>query len=644
MKKITLTAIIFTFCGGLFSQTMLANKKVYPSKNTNKIFLKENISYEKSGGDILYEQNFNGSIGDFTTSGVDQNVWQFDLDGASGQWASPYDMIQSTTSFNGFMIFDADLSNPGDPSTYVYRSGMLVSPIIDLSSNSSFFISFEHQLMYCCSYTFYPTLEVTTDGFNTFTAYDVRDIGFSVNETPGTVTKIVLIDDFINNNPNLNQFQFRFNFDGNSHQTTHYYWQIDDIKIIEKHNTEVSLEKLWLGDIFNGYEITESTPFLAPNLTVQGVVRSMGISNPNDFKIRLSVKDSLGNEVHNSVGGVLNNNFTNEYDTIIFNSNFALNTLSLGVYQISATLEYNGTDGNLSNNSKSRTFNMTQNKLSSINYDNEYYYEKNVGWYYGHDNIATDMIVGQMFKASKEFKLNGLDLYLADGTEMYPTKNDEQMLINVWEFIPTNPQESLFEYVGGDYAYMVSSEKYSENVSSYTFQFSESTSITEPMILDSGKIYLAAFNHMGGLGAYLWYWTSFFDDDYSSWVFGPFGMNGETSWFTSGKQDALIKMNVQEIVDSTAFLEENQEQFIIKLFPNPTLNTLTLFTNFNGMESLNYQIVDNQGKILQSKELKKNNKELNSYTIDVSDLSQGSYLIRIVTKEGTKMKKFFKMN
>ncbi|MCE3295672.1 MAG: hypothetical protein K0R65_1386 [Crocinitomicaceae bacterium] len=195
--------------------------------------IKSPKKFSKAAGDVFFHQEFNGSIDDWTTSGQDAAIWLFDTDGPSGQYAATNnsDIITSTSAANGFMIFDADAADIVAP--YEDKQGSLVSPIIDLTGRPSVSIRFQHAYRTCCLASFYPKLEVTTDGFATVTEYNVTETGIGVNDLSGTAVKEVNIDAFLATAGDVSQFQFRFNFDGVTNSSSHYYWQIDDVELFE---------------------------------------------------------------------------------------------------------------------------------------------------------------------------------------------------------------------------------------------------------------------------------------------------------------------------------------------------------------------------------------------------------------------------
>lgn len=207
---------------------------------TDKINNTQLYNFGKAPGDVLFSETFNGNMGGFTVApGTMDTIWKFDTNGPDGQFSSTTnaDIITSTTAANGFMIFDADLSNPGPSSGFGVRVGALTSPVIDMSGVSNGIISYENRYRTCCANAFFLKLQVSTDGFVTSQTYNVSSVNGAVNADVGTFVTKVNISDFLATATNLTNFQFRFFFDGNEGATTantsHYFWQIDDVEVFE---------------------------------------------------------------------------------------------------------------------------------------------------------------------------------------------------------------------------------------------------------------------------------------------------------------------------------------------------------------------------------------------------------------------------
>lgn len=201
---------------------------------------------EKTPGQILLSANFSNTLGNWTTSGTNGAIWQHDDDGPSGQFSvAANEIIASQSVNNGFAIFDADLSNPG-PGPWQARSGALVSPAFSMTGVSYAFVEFYQKYRFCCDATFFPKLEVSNNDFVTFASFDasIPNVGSGII-SPTDLSKIN-ISAFLDTATDLSAVKIRFNFQGTS-QATHYYWQIDDVKVKEAFLYDLNIQSFAMG-------------------------------------------------------------------------------------------------------------------------------------------------------------------------------------------------------------------------------------------------------------------------------------------------------------------------------------------------------------------------------------------------------------
>lgn len=203
-------------------------------------------SREKAPGTVLFSANFANSLGSWTTTGTNGALWQHDDDGPSGQFSvAANEIINSQSVNNGFAIFDADLSNPG-PGPWQARSGALVSPSFSMTGVSFAFVEFFQKYRFCCDASFIPKLEVSSNNFETFATFDASIPNVGVGMISPTHLSKINITPFLDTATDLSSVKIRFNFQGNS-QATHYYWQIDDIKVKEAYLYDLNIENYAMG-------------------------------------------------------------------------------------------------------------------------------------------------------------------------------------------------------------------------------------------------------------------------------------------------------------------------------------------------------------------------------------------------------------
>ena len=94
-------------------------------------------------------------------------------------------------------------------------------------------------------------------------------------------------------------------------------------------------------------------------------------------------------------------------------------------------------------------------------------------------------------------------------------------------------------------------------------------------------------------------------------------------------------------VDFTLGLDEPAIRNVIKVFPNPAINELTIELEGSVDGSARIEILDLSGRIIVNDEM---NATMNfaEYITDVSQFNKGSYLIKVYTSNGVSLAKFIK--
>jgi len=249
---------------------------------------------DKTPGMILFSANFSNNLSGWTPSGPDGALWMVDSDGPSGQFANPgQEIINSQSANNGFLIFDADLSNPGG-GPFLNRTGSLASPAIDLTGISAANLEFQQKYRFCCNASFFPKVEVSTYDFVTMAAYNVSIDGVESGIiSPSELAKINL-KGFLDTATNLSNFKFRFTFNG-AGGTTHYYWQIDDVKVRESYlyDMKAMSKKMEMGDMKLPYYYIPTSQ-IAP-ITFSGVTRIDGSLTHTNVQLNVDINFGGGN-------------------------------------------------------------------------------------------------------------------------------------------------------------------------------------------------------------------------------------------------------------------------------------------------------------------------------------------------------------
>ena len=84
-------------------------------------------------------------------------------------------------------------------------------------------------------------------------------------------------------------------------------------------------------------------------------------------------------------------------------------------------------------------------------------------------------------------------------------------------------------------------------------------------------------------------------------------------------------------------VEENKLLNEVKIYPNPSNNTLTLELGTNSLTNASYQLIDMTGRIVKANTIYQNRTFIN-----VADLTNGIYFVNVVNEHGNKVLKLVK--
>ncbi len=110
------------------------------------------------------------------------------------------------------------------------------------------------------------------------------------------------------------------------------------------------------------------------------------------------------------------------------------------------------------------------------------------------------------------------------------------------------------------------------------------------------------------------------------------------NWFLGGfegRPNAVLRMEIDlfSTSDEVALPESS-----LSFFPNPASSTLNVDLNLDAPTLANVTIADINGRVIQIDEIENAQNQNRQY--DVSSLPNGTYIVRLATKQGTKTKKF----
>lgn len=639
MKKVYLIVSTVVFSSWAFCQ--INNTIMNSGSEGRPILLQEEkeksiyFSTNKAAGDILYIQDFSGgTLGDMTTSGTNASVWQYDLDGGNGQYSGTGNAIVSPTAGDGFAIFDADFFNA---TTSDDLDGNLESPAIDLSVVPGATLSFYSKYRSCCAWAWYPKVQVSTDDFASYEEFDVRRMGILQGDVSGTHLMEVQLSQYLATATNKSNFKFRFAFN----QAGYYYWQIDDISIVETSPYDVKLEALWLDDINQTFEHTDVPTSMAGPLTVQGHLVNRGHSLPTNTQIMITVLDATGTQVATESGGILDNNFSLIDDTITFITAIDLSTLPIGSYAIHAEISINEADANSDNDTLSRIINRTDFALGQSNHDAARV-TKSVGRYYGSDPDSDPMIFGNVMYIPNDITLHGLEVTIGNGA-YYSTTIGGEISVKLYQMDYGSGLDFTQSHVeiGEERFFTITPEMIPalDGYNDVVLNFHESPTAAGGMDLTGGNYYMAVISHPGGTDNHFAYACNARDDDYSSHYQG----SDPTIWYTISRQvHTRMIFDPQLIIDAGLNQLENNGLVFGNIAPNPTTGQTTINYSVDNSSTVSVQVLDIAGKILAVSNEGIQTSGSHNLSVDVSNFTNGIYYITITTDNSQVTKKLIK--
>ncbi len=373
MKRLCSIATVALIAAGAYAQQ--AGNKQLPTliqlQPDNGIQRATHPTAQQSGEqrDVLFSEDFanglagNSGMGAWTVSGQNGDLWRRTTTAPRGAYNTGVAVIQSPTASNGFMLFNSDSVNtnfavtpPVALATRTNVGGSLVSPILDLSGSDAVEIRFTQQFRFCCDPDPGKTMEVSTDGGNSWpTSIDIGQATDANTTFPSTEVAYNLTAAL--GTGDRSNVRIRFT-EGLANSA--YYWMLDDINISSLPENELIMQYGATSQFGGGYEYGR----VPQNQLLNTIDMSAGIINygsntQTNVMVYVSLKDANDVEVGSStitVGTI------NPSDTATANAMMNIpSPLPLGLYTATFTMTSDsiGVDAILTNNSRFRYFEVT---------------------------------------------------------------------------------------------------------------------------------------------------------------------------------------------------------------------------------------------------------------------------------------------
>jgi len=599
------------------SQTNIQSAINTPEQPTSTTKFRSVQSIENADTlDLIWYEDFregldgnNSSIDPaWTTSGNDADVWQYDLDGSNGDYAGddPY-VIESESAANGFMIFDADGSNAGLPvSAFSEKKGQLTSPYIDLSNDSNVTLSFEHAYRWCCFSSHELVVSINDgSGWEAASSFQVNELG-TVNVLSGTVKVEIIITEIAALKDSV---QVRFDWALDEETASHYFWMIDDVKIIKT--------QAYASNILTSYNRVPSTYFGGTSYRVMpfeqisstayffgGIVENVGYNNLDSVRIYAEIDNDQFSSQSDGVSIL-----SASKDTMFTNDGFTPS--AVGDY----TASIYGKDDNGDESYNIMTDTLIQNFSVS-----EYIYARDNG-----DNANSFGRYTLNGDGSRQYG-NVFDIYTTSTLYSVKLRLDERTTANALGSIRINTVDPT----SGEVSFLTESEQI--NLGEHTGDWFD-VSFDPPLILDAGQVILpTVFANYNGVD------TVFMSTS------GSNPNNGESLvQDIDGIQDGIdpgtwlyttfapcVRLNFDpSIIGVNVGLDEKINLADFQIYPNPNNGKFNISINDN-LNRQNIVVIKNIiGQTVYSETA--SNSSINSF--DLSRLKKGIYMVSLVNEQ-----------
>ena len=230
------------FLAALFLSQLVFGQQIFPISETPTqtgiIHKGKNIN-NKVAGDTLWSEDFNGGLPSGWTI-VNNNAnnfdWQWDTVYRPGQFTGSNIKINSTTNSNGFMLLPMDFfSTPIPGSGAISSDTYFQSAAIPITPKASVELRLQQFSRFCCSNSNRVVVQVSTDNFQNFDEYNLRNQSVNASSPNAEFVSLNLSQTLANEDTAY----LRFYVEGASH----YFWMIDDLALVEGNGQEITSVK-----------------------------------------------------------------------------------------------------------------------------------------------------------------------------------------------------------------------------------------------------------------------------------------------------------------------------------------------------------------------------------------------------------------
>ena len=387
-----------------------------------------------------------------------------------------------------------------------------------------------------------------------------------------------------------------------------YAWMIDDLEVFDAPDNDLTVGN------YTSYTATATS-----NLYEYGAWAQSQLPDSLTFAAEAS---NFGNNATSGVFGSLDVNgevsvgaslaaalATGETDTVYVN--YATGS-DLGMVNLNLTLEMDSIDADMSNNSVSAEFEITDLQWGRDNGE--------VSGLAPFDGTV-DYIQMPLYQVLADVTVYGVDVAIMEGSEDFtPVRG---FLVDV------NAGEALTEQYGGE---LTSSPEIAlvpgntndgaGEITWYTFVFDEPYEAVE------GDFLGAAFEHYGGANVQIGEAQD--TEAQTAFVYGPFGSGQAYDWYYT-TEVPMVRLNLNpDAVTNTNEVMASEGFEMFPAFPNPTTDNTRFQFRLDQAAAVTFEMRDITGKLVEVRELGTQPAGMNNFMVETSAFGAGSYTATLV--------------
>jgi|LakMenEpi03Aug12_release.lakeMendotaPanAssembly.Ray.scaffolds.fasta_scaffold02685_21 hypothetical protein len=586
---------------------------------------RETADDERAGGDVVWSEDFanglagNNGVGPWTTGGPNGDIWKRTTTGPVGAYTAATARIGAPATFaNGFMLFNGDSVNcswvgntPTALATFTSYEGSIESPVLDLSATPFVEIQFYQRLRYCCSNPPHY-LEVSTDGGTTWPTRILTSEGVAVNQLTATELRKFNLTAAIAADPTNVKIRFRHDADQG---TSHYHWQIDDVKIVELYEYDMrmvsSAVTTWDINTAISYDSIRYSLYPYSQLRPIGLnttILNNGSLDQSDVVVNFTVQRQGGNVVldqDQNIGTVA----AGTTQTVFVNPDFTPPAVE-GTYNVTFDVSSANEDNVPTDNGGTGSFGVSQ-----------HVYARDNGTIASFEDGSGDggtLILGNTFYVANSVDLYSVAVALNNGSEVGAVIVGELRNPNEADFpvIATTPEIEITAAMLGGTG--------SSNFTQLIFD--------SPVTLDANLDYMVTVQCFGNIRI----GVSGTSEAQTSFIYYISPTQGEDWFFTTSTP--MVRMNFNPTVGIEA-ADRSNGAGLGQNVPNPANGTTMIPYELENASTVTLEVRDLSGKLVSV--VNEGTRGPGSYriTLPLDQLAEGLYTYTLRTERGSLTKR-----